>query len=129
MPKEFWRKERENLREAEQADLVRNIVRAGEEQTRKVRGRSDSAYQFWIADREELRNFDLLASSTSHSQTTLQPIWQQEADMSNVASANPEKTGDVPSAGGSSTHQLSNNTVIVVAGASGDLAKKKVSSQ
>lgn len=47
--------------------------------------------------------------------------------MSNVASANPDKTGDVPSAGGSSTHQLSNNTVIVVAGASGDLAKKKVS--
>ena len=47
--------------------------------------------------------------------------------MSNVASANPEKTGDVPSAGGGGTQQLSNNTVIVVAGASGDLAKKKVS--
>ncbi|GAA5881263.1 hypothetical protein JCM16303_004869 [Sporobolomyces ruberrimus] len=45
--------------------------------------------------------------------------------MSNVAEPNPSKTGDVPSAGGASTHQLSNNTSIVVAGASGDLAKKK----
>jgi glucose-6-phosphate 1-dehydrogenase len=47
--------------------------------------------------------------------------------MSNVAIPNPETTGDVPSAGGGGTNALTNNTVIVVAGASGDLAKKKVS--
>ncbi|KAL8281481.1 hypothetical protein RQP46_006165 [Phenoliferia psychrophenolica] len=34
-------------------------------------------------------------------------------------------TGDIPSSGGESEHSLESNTVIVVLGASGDLAKKK----
>lgn len=37
-----------------------------------------------------------------------------------------EKTGGIPSSGGSTEHSLETNTLIVVLGASGDLAKKKV---
>lgn len=37
-------------------------------------------------------------------------------------------TSEIPSSGGSDGHSLENNTLIVVLGASGDLAKKKVSS-
>lgn len=37
-------------------------------------------------------------------------------------------TSDIPSSGGSEEHALENSTLIVVLGASGDLAKKKVSS-
>ncbi|GAA5888705.1 hypothetical protein JCM5296_000073 [Sporobolomyces johnsonii] len=44
--------------------------------------------------------------------------------MSNVASPSPEKTGSVPSSQTEGA-ALKNNTTIVVAGASGDLAKKK----
>ena len=36
-------------------------------------------------------------------------------------------TGEIPSSGGSTTESLEQNTVMVVLGASGDLAKKKVS--
>ena len=35
-------------------------------------------------------------------------------------------TGEIPSSGGDTEHSLESNTVIVVLGASGDLAKKKV---
>ena len=39
------------------------------------------------------------------------------------------KTGNIPSSGGSTEHKLEDNTSIVVLGASGDLAKKKVSTR
>ena len=35
-------------------------------------------------------------------------------------------TGEIPSSGGAGTESLEDNTVMVVLGASGDLAKKKV---
>lgn len=40
-----------------------------------------------------------------------------------------ETTSEIPSSGGSDGHALESNTLIVVLGASGDLAKKKVSSR
>lgn len=48
--------------------------------------------------------------------------------MSNVAAASPSKTGEISgtASGGESAHALKASTTIVVAGASGDLAKKKV---
>jgi glucose-6-phosphate 1-dehydrogenase len=39
-----------------------------------------------------------------------------------------DTTSDIPSSGGSTEHTLEGNSLIVVLGASGDLAKKKVSS-
>lgn len=42
--------------------------------------------------------------------------------------ANKETTADIPSSGGSDEHALTDNTSIIVFGASGDLAKKKVGS-
>ncbi|KAI5474534.1 glucose-6-phosphate 1-dehydrogenase [Pseudohyphozyma bogoriensis] len=42
-----------------------------------------------------------------------------------MATANPATTGEIPSSGGSDGHNLNDNTLIVVLGASGDLAKKK----
>lgn len=44
-----------------------------------------------------------------------------------VAEQSKQATGEIPSSGGSNEHSLESNTVIVVLGASGDLAKKKVS--
>lgn len=45
-----------------------------------------------------------------------------------AAEQSKQSTGDIPSSGGSNEHSLESNTLIVVLGASGDLAKKKVSS-
>lgn len=43
-----------------------------------------------------------------------------------AAEQSKQATGEIPSSGGSNEHSLESNTVIVVLGASGDLAKKKV---
>lgn len=58
--------------------------------------------------------------SVSHSLAHLQPSYSARA----MSQSN---TGEIPSSGGDTEHSLESNTVIVVLGASGDLAKKKVS--
>lgn len=41
--------------------------------------------------------------------------------------ANPETTSEIPSSGGTTEFALKDNSLLVLLGASGDLAKKKVS--
>lgn len=59
----------------------------------------------------------LQSSCSAHSTATV---------MTDVASANPQKTGEIAGASSSGAVALANNTTIVVGGASGDLASRKV---
>ena len=70
----------------------------------------------------------LLANSTLSQQTqhTL-PLSAPQPFSSQLTKMSESKTGAIPSVAAGGQHQLSEDTLIVVLGASGDLAKKKVS--